>query len=68
MDVHAVRERLRAEAAAVGGIVHWAAQRKVPASVISDILNGRREPTPQVLRAMGLTLVRDYQLLERNSL
>lgn len=61
MDAEQLIQRLREEAAEVGGIVKWAQSKKVPASIVSDIMNGRREPTPQVLVAMGLVLIKDYQ-------
>lgn len=61
MDADAVRRCLREAAEQAGGITKWALAKKVPGSVVSDILNGRRDPTPQVLVALDLTLVKDYQ-------
>ncbi len=64
MDADSVRRQLREATERTGGITRWAAAKKVPGSVVSDVLNGRRDPTPQVLAALGLTLVKDYQPTE----
>lgn len=64
MDAEAVRLRLREAVDDAGSITKWSHDNMLPASVVSDILNHRRDPTPQVLRAMGLVLVRDYQPTE----
>lgn len=66
MDAQEVILRLREAIKLAGGATKWAQQNNVSASIVSDILNGRREPTPQVLARMGIKLVRDYQFIEGN--
>lgn len=66
MDADGVRTLLRETTENAGGITRWAAEKKVPTSVVSDVLNGRRDPAPQVLAALGLTLVKDYQFVKES--
>jgi hypothetical protein len=61
MDADDVRKLLREEAEKLGGVTKWARAKDVPGSVVSDILNNRREPTPQVLDALDMVKVTDYQ-------
>lgn len=64
MNMDAVRVRLREATDEAGSIARWAQIKNVPASVVSDVLNGRRDPTPQTLAALGIKRVTDYQFIE----
>jgi hypothetical protein len=61
IDVWEVTRRLREATVAAGGVVKWAAENKITQSIVSDVLNSRREPTPQVLKALGLRAIKGYE-------
>jgi hypothetical protein len=64
MDAEAVRRRLEEAIEQAGSLIRWSAENNIPASVVSNIRKRKREPTPQVLRALGFVLVKDYQQAE----
>ena len=68
MDVNEVVERLRGAVGAAGGVVAWSRENGVPASVVSDTLGGKRKkPTPQILTALGIGAVTDYQPISQEA-
>ncbi|TXN47428.1 hypothetical protein FV233_05140 [Methylobacterium sp. WL7] len=54
LAAEAVRTRLRSACAEAGGIRPWAAAHGVSASLVSEVLAGRREPAERVLTPLGL--------------
>lgn len=64
MDAEAVRTLLSGATKQAGGIYKWALENNVPGPVVSEILNHKRDPTPQVLVALGVKRVTDYQFIE----
>jgi len=61
MTADEVRALLRAECAKAGSARGWAAQNKAHPSTVSEFLMGRREPTPAIMRALGLVKVVRYE-------
>jgi hypothetical protein len=54
-----VRDLLKARTN--GNQAAWAADNGVSPAVVSDVLNRRRDPSPAILRALGLTKVVTYR-------
>ncbi|MCK2055306.1 transcriptional regulator [Methylobacterium sp. 37f] len=54
LDADAVRARLRAAVSEAGSLRAWSARNGVAPSVVSEVLQGRREPARTVLSALGL--------------
>jgi hypothetical protein len=54
IDADAVRDRLRLAVAEAGSLRSWSARNRVSPSVVSEVLQGRREPARTVLAALGL--------------
>ena len=61
MTADEVRALLRAECEKAGSARAWAAQHKAHPSTVSEFLMGRREPTPAIMRALGLVKVVRYE-------
>lgn len=55
LSADAVRARLRAAVAEAGTLRAWSAKNGVAPSVVSEVLQGRREPARTVLAALGLS-------------
>lgn len=49
-----VRALLLAACDAAGSQVAWARQWGISTSYVNDVLRGRKEPGPKILRALGL--------------
>jgi hypothetical protein len=64
MDAEAVRTLLRSATKQAGGVYKWARENNIPGPLVSQILNYQRGPTPQVLVALGVKRVTDYQVIE----
>jgi hypothetical protein len=60
MDVTQFRQHLKTLTHSAGGVVRWSRDKQVAPSVVSDIISGRRDPTPKVLEAARFVLVKDY--------
>jgi hypothetical protein len=54
-----VRKLLKAQAVPTQGA--WAASKRLVPSYVSDVLNGRRDPSPAILDALGLEKVVTYR-------
>jgi hypothetical protein len=59
MDKDEVLRQLRE--ATAGGLAQWARDHNVPHSVVSEVLRGLRHPSPQILAALRLRLVKSYE-------
>lgn len=60
MTADDVRAKLREAARAAGSVKRWAIEHGVPAPVANTVLHGR-EPTPQLVAALGLRRVISYE-------
>lgn len=60
IDTEEVRRRLRAACEAEGSQMAFAAKHGIHRVLVSNIISGRREPTYQTARALGLTKVTRY--------
>ena len=60
MTADDVRAKLREAARAAGSVKRWAIEHGVPAPVANTVLHGR-EPTPQLVAALGLRRVVSYE-------
>lgn len=58
-----VRKILKAECDDCGSQVVWATKHSLSPSYTSDVLNGRREPGPALLSALGLRKIVMYRRL-----
>lgn len=56
-----VRALLKAEAKPTQ--LAWAAAKGLAPSYVSDVLNGRRDPSPAILQALGLQRIISYEPL-----
>ena len=56
-----VLDMLREECAQVGSQYQWATKHKLSPAYISDVLQGRRNPGPAVLKALRLEAVMQYR-------
>lgn len=54
MNLSDVQDKLRRLCEAAGGQGRWAEQNGLAASFISDVLNGRRDPSEKLLSKLGL--------------
>lgn len=54
MTVDEVRALLRNEIAAAGTAKAWAEMHDVSLTLVSDTVNGRRDPAHAIMRALGL--------------
>lgn len=54
ISADAVRDRLRLAVAEAGSLRRWSARHRVAPSLVSEVLQGRREPARTVLAALGL--------------
>ncbi len=54
MTTDEVREILRADIEKIGTAKEWAAKHNMSAQLVSDTVNGRREPSWKIMRALGL--------------
>lgn len=43
----------------------WASANKVMPSYVSDVINGRRDPSPAILKALGLKRVVTFEPIKR---
>lgn len=63
MTADDVRAKLREAARAAGSVKRWAIEHGVPAPVANTVLHGR-EPTPQLVAALGLRRVISYEPIQ----
>jgi hypothetical protein len=56
-----VRTMLREACTKAGNAALWAAKHDLAPSYVSDTLNGRREPGPKILYALGLVSEPQYR-------
>lgn len=61
MTADDVRIILREACRKAGTPATWADKHGVSQAYVSDTLNGRREPGPKILRALGLVSAPNYQ-------
>ncbi len=62
MTIDRVRELLRQACETAGSQSAWAQAHEMTGAYVSDVINGRREPGPKVLRALGLSRVTCYKV------
>lgn len=62
-----VRALLQRECDAAGGQSRWAIAHNVHFTTVSDVLNARREPTAQIIAALGVLKVERYIPLRRGA-
>lgn len=63
LDLDQVLDVLRAAIRETGTAKAWAEQQGVTPSFVSDILNKRRDPTPVILKPLGLERIVVYDWL-----
>lgn len=56
-----VLDMLREECAQVGSQYQWATKYKLSPAYVSDVLKGRRNPGPSVLKALKLEAITQYR-------
>lgn len=56
-----VRALLRDKVAAAGSAMKWAEDAGTAATYVSDVLRGKVEPGPRILKALGLERVTTYR-------
>lgn len=61
MNLDQVRKILREECESAGSQAAWAFRHSVSPAYVSDTLNGRREPGPALLAALGIKRVTSYE-------
>lgn len=61
MTIEDVLARLRGAIEKAGGSSSWARENDCSASYVSDVLGGRREPGPAILRRLGLECDKVYR-------
>jgi hypothetical protein len=66
MTADDVRAKLREATKAAGSVKSWAIAHGVPAPVANTVLHGR-EPTPQLVAALGLRRVVSYEPVAKGS-
>ena len=64
MTADDVRTMLRDACKKAGTSAAWADKNSLSQAYVSDTLNGRREPGPKILRALGLVLEQNYRKAE----
>lgn len=64
MTADEVRDKLRAACQEAGGQTAWARQVELGSAYVSDVLSGRREPGPAILKALSLARAVDYQPID----
>lgn len=64
MDIDEFRHHFAAACELAGGRSKWGKANGVTPSTVTDILSGRRDPGPAVLKALGLEKVTIYQRKE----
>lgn len=57
-DALDVVRMLREACKAAGSQRAWAERHQVPPTVVCDVIRGERDPSPTILRALGLRLKR----------
>lgn len=55
---------LRTQCAKAGGQTAFANQHGVSVAYVSDVMNGRKEPGPALLKAMGVRKVVRYEVIK----
>lgn len=50
-----------------GGQSEWARRHSIPASVVSEVIHGKRDPSAAVINAMGLLRVERFIPIKRGS-
>lgn len=60
-----VRRALAEEIAKAGSLTAWATARRVDKGTVSRVVNGHREPSPDILAALGLIQVARYMPARR---
>lgn len=58
---HDVLDRIRRECSGVGGQYQWATKHHISPAYLSDVLRGKRNIGPAILRALGMTAVTYYK-------
>jgi hypothetical protein len=61
MTADDVRSMLREACRKAGTSAAWADKNNVSQAYVSDTINGRREPGPAILRALGLVVEPTYR-------
>jgi hypothetical protein len=64
MNADEVRALLRERVVLAGNMTKWGAGAGIKPPMVSRILLGRDDPTPSVLRALGLRRVVTYERVE----
>jgi hypothetical protein len=61
MTAEEVRTMLRDACRKAGTSAAWAAKHGISQAYVSDAMNGRRDPGPAILKALGLTSETQYR-------
>lgn len=61
IDLYAL---LRTQCAKAGGQTAFANQHGVSVAYVSDVMNGRKDPGPALLKAMGVRKVVRYEVIK----
>lgn len=61
MDSVGVRRRLRREIDKAGGLMAWCEAKQLAHGHVSEVIRGRREPPPSILKALNLERVTTYR-------